>query len=160
MNVSITTRQAYSEVDEFLELIDERQRNEVPQQLRNLFKEEKDKTYIKGIRADVPIKNQKLKEETLAIIALLNLQYWCKDKEEQQRLRNIYINNEQKHQEVLKAKYNPDNMFKKTPIAPVDQVVEEKVPDQQGTQTVQMVEYKENFIKKFFNKIKGIFKKK
>ena len=34
MSVSIKTRQAYSEIDEFLELLSEEQRNEIPKKLR------------------------------------------------------------------------------------------------------------------------------
>ena len=79
MGVSINTRQAYSEVDEFLELISKENRNKIPKKLREFLREEKDINYIKGINLNVPIKNQELKEETLGIIALLNLQYWCED---------------------------------------------------------------------------------
>ena len=79
MGVSINTRQAYSEVDEFLGLISNEHRNKIPKKLREFFREEKDTNYIKGINPNVPIKNQKLKEETLGIIALLNLQYWYGD---------------------------------------------------------------------------------
>ena len=43
MSVSIKTRQAYSEIDEFLGLLTEEQRNEIPKKLREFFKEEKDK---------------------------------------------------------------------------------------------------------------------
>ena len=97
-DISIKTRQAYSEIDEFLGLLSEEQRNEIPQKLRNFFKEEKDQEYFKNIDKYIPIKDQNLKEETLAIIALLNLQYWCKDEEEKKRLQMIYAQNEKKYQ--------------------------------------------------------------
>ena len=63
------------------QMIDE-QRDKIPQKLREFFKEERDTNYIKGINPTKPIKNQNLKEETLGIIALLNLQYWCEDENE------------------------------------------------------------------------------
>ena len=93
MVVSINTRQAYSEIDEFLGLLTEEQRNEIPKKLREFFKEKKDKEYVKNIDTSIPIKDQNLKEETLAIIALLNLQYWCKDETEKKRLQTIYAQN-------------------------------------------------------------------
>ena len=37
------------------------------------------------------IENQKLKEETLGIIALLNLQYWCEDENEKKRLKEVNL---------------------------------------------------------------------
>ena len=50
MGVSINTRQAYSEVDEFLGLLSNEQRSKIPQKLRNFFTEEKDQSYKKEIR--------------------------------------------------------------------------------------------------------------
>ena len=77
MSIMIKTRQAYSEIDEFLRLIGEEQQNEIPEKLREFFKDNKDPEYHKNIDKDVPIKDQNLLKETLAIIAWLNLKYWC-----------------------------------------------------------------------------------
>ena len=142
MGVSINTRQAYSEVDEFLGLISNEHRNKIPKKLREFFREEKDTNYIKGINPNVPIKNQKLKEETLGIIALLNLQYWCEDENEKQRLKEVYAKNEKIYQEMLQVQFNPNEIFKK------------KEPTQES---LSIVEYKESIIKKLVNKIKNIF---
>ena len=142
MGVSINTRQAYSEVDEFLELISNEHRDKIPQKLRNFFKEEKDTNYIKGIKPNVPIKNQGLKEETLGIIALLNLQYWCEDENEKRRLKEIYAKNERIYQEHLQVQFNSNEIFKKK--EPIREIVS-------------IVECKESIIKKLINKIKSIF---
>lgn len=133
MGVSINTRQAYSEVDEFLGLISNEHRNKIPKKLREFFREEKDTNYIKGINPNVPIKNQKLKEETLGIIALLNLQYWCEDENEKKRLKEVYAKNEKRYQEYLQVQFNPNEIFKK------------KEPTQES---LSIVEYKESIIKK------------
>ena len=136
------TRQAYSEIDEFLGLLSEEQRNEIPKKLRDFFKEEKDQEYFKNIDKDIPIKDQNLKEETLAIIALLNLQYWCEDENEKKRLKEVYAKNEKRYQEYLQVQFNPNEIFKK------------KEPTQES---LSIVEYKESIIKKLVNKIKNIF---
>lgn len=151
MGVSINTRQAYSEIDEFLGLLSDEQRNKIPQKLRKFFKEEKDLNYKKGINSNVPIKNQNLKEETLGIIALLNLQYWCQNEQEKDRLKEVYSQNEKKYQELLREQYNPEDIFKKRTIN-----IENK---QENIETTQMVEYKETFIKRIINKIKSFFKR-
>lgn len=104
MGVSINTRQVYSEIDEFLGLLSNEQRNKIPPKLREFFKEEKDQNYKKGINSNIPIKNQNLKEETLGIIALLNLQYWCKNEQEKDRLKEVYSQNEKKYKR-FKRKY-------------------------------------------------------
>ena len=62
--LTLSTRQAYSEIDEFLEIIDEESRNKVPEKLRDFFKKEKDTNYIKNIDLNVPIEQQKFKKET------------------------------------------------------------------------------------------------
>jgi len=151
MGVSINTRKAYSEIDEFLGLLSEEQRNKIPKKLREFFKEEKDSNYIKGIRTDIPVKDQDFKEETLAIIAVLNLQYWCEDENEKKRLKQVYANNQKAYEEMLYEKYNPDNLFKKR------NEIKEEIQEQ--TNVVSMVEYKEPLIKRIINAIKGFFRR-
>lgn len=150
MNISINTRQAYSEIDEFLQLLSIEKRNKVPQKLRQLFTQEKDNNYTKVIDPTIPIKEQKLKEETLGIIALLNLEYWCKDETEKERLKKVYAQNEKEYQRMLQEKFNSDNMFKKK-----ETILEN---EKEQTQCVQMIEYKESFFKRILNRILEIFK--
>lgn len=142
MSVSIKTRQAYSEIDEFIGLLTPDEQNQIPQKLRDFFKEQKDKEYVKNINPNIPIKEQNLLEETLALIAMLNLQYWCKDEQEKERLKSIYAENERKYQDELREKYNSDNLFKNK-----QKVVEEK------NEETAMIEYEEDSI---FTKIKKI----
>ena len=144
--MNIETRQAYSEIDEFLGLLSEEQRNEIPKKLRDFFKEEKDQEYFKNIDKDIPIKDQNLKEETLAIIALLNLQYWCKDEEEKKRLQEIYAQNEKEYQDILYEKYNPNDIFKKKEETTIEN--NNKIKEK-----MQMVEYKDPVFKRIINKI-------
>lgn len=153
MNISISTRQAYSEIIGFLNILSEKKRNEIPRKLIELFEEEKDKEYIKIIDSNIPIKDQNLKEETLAIIAILNLEYWCKDEQEKQRLKEIYSKNEEEYQKTLHDKYSVDNLFKNNYIQP-----EIKKEEPITSNEVAMVEYKESIIKKIINKIKNFFK--
>ena len=152
MGISINTRQAYSEIDEFLGLLSIDQRNMIPQKLRELFSQEKDKEYIKGIDPTIPIKEQNLKEETLGLIALLNLEYWCQDELERERLKRAYGKNEKEYQEMLREKFNPDNIFKKK-----ETIVEE---EKEQEECLQIVEYKEPLFKRILNKILQIFKRK
>lgn len=147
MAVSVGTRQAYSEIDEFLSLLSDEQRNKIPQKLREFFREEKDENYTKGINPKEPIKNQNLKEETLGIIALLNLQYWCENENEKQRLKEVYAKNEKVYQEMLQVAFNPDDIFKKKTQSIKNESVENTT----------MVVYKESFLKKIIGKLKKIF---
>jgi len=109
MGISITDRQAYSEVDEFLELLPDYERNKIPERLRDFFKNEKDIYYMKKIDPNISIKEQALKEETLAIIAFLTLKYWCKDEEEKKMLMEIYEKNDVKYQKIFENINNGKN---------------------------------------------------
>ena len=154
MGVSINTRQAYSEIDEFLSLLTEEQINKIPLKLRDFFKEEKDKEYKKQIYSEIPIKDQNLKRETLAIIAMLNLQYWCEDEQEKERLKKVYAQNEKTYQEDLQIKFNPDNIFKNRQNISSDF-------NNTDTKTTAMIEFKEkNFLQKILDKIKKLFNRK
>lgn len=147
--LSVNTRQAYTEIDNFIELLDEYNRNKVPKKLREYFKKEKDDTYTKTINPNMSIKEQNLKEETLALIAVLNLQYWCEDENEKQRLRKIYSDNEIKHQEKLREMYNPDDVFK-------IKGREINYELNNTTDELSIVEYKESVLKRIIGKIKKI----
>lgn len=145
--LSVNTRQAYTEIDNFIELLDEYNKNKVPKKLREFFKREKDNTYTKIINPNVPIKDQNLKEETLALIAVLNLQYWCEDEEEKQRLKKIYSDNEIKHQQKLKEMYNPEDVFKTKNTEVKNEL--NNINDE-----LSIVVYKESLLKRVISKIK------
>ena len=147
--LSINRRQAYTEIVNFIELLDEYNRNKIPKKLMEFFEEEKDINYTKVIDQNVPIKEQNLKKETLVLIAMLNLQYWCEDEKEKQRLKKIYANNEIKYQEELRDKYNPDDLFK---------TKQKNIEDNHSQQTA-MIEYKElSIFQRIKEFIKSIFK--
>ena len=113
MVIKDNIRMAYSEVDEFIELLPEDIKQKIPQNLRRIFKEEKDKNYVKKIAQNIPIKKQNLLEETLAIIAMLNLDYICEDEDEKERLREVYENNEKKYQKLFQMDFNDNEIFGK-----------------------------------------------
>ena len=145
-------KMAYCEVDIILGQMEEEYVNKVPSELRKLFKEQKRKDYLPEIKADVPLAKQNLMRKTIAILALLNLNYWCEDEKEKQDLIQMYAQNDRKREHELEEKYNPDNLFKKKDIE-----VEETTD---STESKELIEYKEeNFLKKILRKIVNFFKK-
>ena len=137
---------AYAEVDAILDLLEEEYANKIPDKIRSFFKEEKIKEYKPKIDVDKPLLEQNLKRETIVLLAILNLNYWCNTEEEKKEILNEFAKNEKEKKE-LEERYNPDNLFKKRVS--------------KNEENVQMVEYKEpNFIQKFINKIMEMFKRK
>ncbi len=81
LELSNITRQAYSEVTEIINLLDEDDRKEDTFKFKKIFLKKKEiKKYNKTIDLSVSMKEQGLKRETIAIIAMLNLNYICNDK--------------------------------------------------------------------------------
>ena len=141
---------AYSEVDKILSFMEIRYVAKVPKKMREMFKNEKLQDYEPNIDKNIPLEEQQLERKTLAILAMLNLNYWCENEEEKEELIRAYSNNDKKRNEELREKYNPDNIFKnKNKEREVEQITEE---------ITAIAEYKkENFIKKLLNKIKRLF---
>lgn len=142
MEISLSQRKAYSEVDEFLNMLNSDYRNKIPSEIREFFKSEKDTTYIKKINPYMSIESQNLMEESLTIIMWLNLEYWATSAEKE-LLEQMYENNQNIFEEEQKEKYSIDKIFSK------------KKDENKSI----IIYKKESFISKIINKIKSIFKK-
>ena len=142
---------SYSEVCKILHLMDEKYVNKIPKKVINLFESNKLKDYEPFINPQISLAEQNLERKTLAILAMLNLNYWCKSQEEKNELLKMYSDNDKKREDKLREKYNPENLFKKK---------ENCAEKEESNMHNQMVEYKEeNFLKKILNKIMKFFKR-
>ena len=150
--MNIETRQTYSEVNAFLQLIDSNMSNKIPKILKNFFKREMDKKYQPVLKKNIPLKKQNLRRKTIAIISSLYLQYWCTDMSKKEELLKTYKNNEIKYQEQLREKYNPDMLFKNK--RNYDNNNNEKAENN----TQMIVIDKDNIFTRFIKKIKLFFK--
>ena len=93
-----------------------------------------------------------MERKTLAILAMLNLNYWCENQEEKQELLRAYSDNDKKREEELREKYNPDNIFKNKN--------KEQDAEQETDKITSVVEYKEKKKnKKLLDKIKRLFRR-
>ena len=143
---------AYAEVLLILSYMEQKYIDMIPKKLLELFNEEKDKNYQPKINPNISLAEQNLQRKTLALLAMLNLNYWCEDEKEKQELIAIYAENDRKKEEELREKYNPDNLFKK-------KEKEEKVEEPQ--ESTALIEYKEEkFFKRLINKIISFFRSK
>lgn len=141
---------AYAEVDEILSLMESEYIEKIPKKMREMFKKERPNDYNPLIQIDIPLEEQKLQRKTFAILAMLNLNYWCEDEVERQKLIEIYVENDKKREAELREKYNPDNIFKNRNNI-----------EQKENENLALIQYhEENFIKKILNKIINFFRKK
>ena len=142
---------AYAEVDKILSFMDTAYVEKIPKKMRDLFRNEKLQDYEPNINPKISIDEQNLQKKTYAILAMLNLNYWCKDEEEKKELIKLYAENDRKREEELREKYNPDNIFKNKQTESISNTEESNTS---------LIEYKEsNFFKKIISKIMNLFKR-
>lgn len=138
-------KKAFSEVDMILDLIDSEMKNKVSANFIKFIKEEKDNNYKPNINSELPLEKQNILPETIDILALLKLNYWCNE-EEKKELLKILNKNEQQFQKEAKEKYEIDKLFKTNKTKEIIDLPE-KVES-------------ENFIKKLIKFIKNIIWKR
>ena len=151
--MNVDTQEMYSEVYSILNLLGNNYIAKLPKSLFKMIEEEKSSTYNPQYSEDKSLNEQNIKRESLAMIALFHLNYWCDSNEEKEQLKQLFKNNEEKHQAEIREKYNPDNLFK-------NRKQENTTESQPFINDVAIVKYEEkNFLQKIFDKIKYLFKK-
>ncbi len=145
---------AYAEVDEILKLLETEYRERVPEKVRNFFKEERMPNYNPKIEVGKPLTNQNLKRETMVLLAILNINYWCDSEEEKQSFINELAENE-KEKEELEKRYSPDNLFQNKKNDNKERI------EKENEENLSLVEYKkQNIFKRILERITGFFKRK
>lgn len=140
------TKDAYVEVLGILDLLDEEQKNRIPKKLKEFFENNKNQDYQVNIDSNIPLEEQNLLQETVDILAMLKLNYWCTNEKEKEGLFNLLNENEKKYQEELRKKYNPNNLFKDKESKRVIYTNEE----------LSIVKYKESIFKRIKDWLKRI----
>lgn len=143
-------RNSFKEVYDILENTENELIAKIPTKFMNFLKENMNVNYKTNITLDEEIDKQYLSKETEAILSLIYRSYWSTDEEKQEffiKDQQEYIEKEKKKKEQYEGK-------------DIYQVFEERKNINKITvDNNLMVIKKENFIKRFFNKILNIFKR-
>ncbi len=141
---------AISETIEVLEHTDKEIIKKIPEKFINFLYENKDKDYEVNINFSNSNWEDKLDEDTKAILALI-YRDCIVSKEEREKLL-IEENEEKKNKEkLIREKYNPDNVFKKR--------VENGTKDEVFNNTQLAIIKKEAWYKRLYKKILALFGK-
>ena len=103
----------YSEVYQIFNLLGNEYISKIPSSLFNMIEKKRDTNYNPQYNEDILLNKQNIKKETIAIIALIHLNYWCENEEEKFEIKKMLKNNEDKYQEELRKKYNIEKLFEK-----------------------------------------------
>lgn len=145
--MNIKTKEIYSELYQILNLLGNDYIDKLPKSLFNMLEEKRDINYNPQYTDKIPLHKQNIKKETISIMALLHLNYWCENEKEKLELKQMLKNNEDSYQQELRNKYNPEDIFKK--------YNEKNIVKNESS----IIEYKESLFKRFISKIKSIFNK-
>ena len=151
--MNIKTKEIYSEVYQVLNLLGNDNIDKLPTSLINMLKEKREINYNPQYTDDIPLNEQNIKKETISIIVLLYLNYWCKNDNEISEVKNILKENENKYQVEPREKHNPDNIFS-------NQHRNSSIDNAQNNQELSLIERKNiKWYKKIWKTIKNFFRK-
>lgn len=138
----------YAELSEILKVMEPEEVNKIPKKLLEVIEKEKSNTYIPNYDSKIELNSQSIKKETLAMLALLYINYWCKDENEKQEYLQVIKENEQKYQQQIREK--TDIKY----ITRTQKIEKNNVPEQE----LAVVKNK-SFIKNVIEKIKSFLNK-
>ena len=138
----------YAELSEILKMMEPKEVNKIPKKLLEVIEKEKSNTYIPNYSSKIELNSQNIKKETLAMLALLYINYWCEDENEKKEYLKLIEENEQKYRQQIREK--TDIKY----ITRTQKIEKNNVPEQELA-----VEKNKSFIKNVIEKIKSFLKK-
>ena len=141
------------EVDEILNHLSEENLQKIPDDVKQLIKENKDKDYVWKYDETKELKDQNLSRDTIVFLSYINMEYLLNEKQKEY-MQKLHELNERKLEEEKANQYSADDLFKKSNLK------EEKKQYEEQTKQYALVVYKESFFKKMINRIKSLFTKK
>lgn len=137
-------KNAYTEVYEILEQLDEEEYNKIPSEVITAIKENRNTEYEFELDEELELKEQELLPETKAILFNLFRDY-LSTAEQKEKIIKMQVEERRKNEQNKSEQYNSDLFASK-----------KKVQDIREEHT-ELIEYKENILKRIFNKIRQFF---
>ena len=142
-------RNAYKEVYEILQELNEEEYNKIPSEVINAIKENMNEEYEYELDEELELKDQSMLPETKSILFNLFRDYLATQEQKEKILK---MQNEERYKNELKKKqqYNDNTIFNKTKETSMSVKEQEK----------NLIKYKVGFFSKLFNLIRGWITKK
>lgn len=156
MNANIR-KKMYSEVYSIINLMSEEYKKRLPSQLYELIKKERLETYNPVFNPKINLVEQNISREAVAMLVLLQLNYWCDSEEEKQEINKMLKENSTKVQKRMREMYSSENIFKNINAARNSGKIEEQVVETEEIQNLD--EREKGLFKKTLQKINNILHK-
>lgn len=146
---SLEFSEGITETLDILNHMDKSYTDKIPKKFKDFLEKNKSDSYTPHLDHSKKIKEMNLKEKTKDILATIYMNYWC-DAEQKENYIKKLTQNEEKYQEELREKYNPNNIFKNKNQTTIQQ-------NQPVQDSIALVENKDSLFTKFIKKLKEIF---
>lgn len=147
--VSVEYSEAIVEVLEILKYTDKKILEKIPNELLKVWERDKSKTYKPKLDYSKKLEEMDLKPKTRALIAMIYADFIC-TAEEKKEIDKKMLENENKKQEEIRAKYDPDRLFEKK---------EKRTEQFENNVSLKTIE-KESVLKRIIRVIKNLMKLK
>lgn len=135
----------YSEVYSLIKLLGYDYESLLPDKVKETIAMKRDKNYNPQYSMDIPLEKQNIHSDSMAILANIQYNYWCRTPEEKEQFLKELKQNDIDRENKIREMYNPDNIFKKQNL---------NIEKSEETALVQIEEENwKNKIIKFFNKL-------
>ncbi len=108
--IAIRYQNAYKEVLEIIKFLPKKEFERIPKEKIEYFEKNQNPNHEFKFEVFKPLESQNISRETNAIILNLFHDYFL-DNKQKVKLKEMLHNNEKKHEESLREKYNPNNIF-------------------------------------------------
>lgn len=139
--------EAISETLDILNHTDQTYVSKISQKFLSYLSKNTSPTYTPTLDHTKPLTELPLKPKTKTLLTIIYRNYWCNEQQKQELDKKLK-ENELKYQAEMREKYNPDDVFK-------NKIKKEE----ENTQNLAIVEYKETIFKKIWNWIKHLIGK-
>lgn len=147
--VSVSYSEAVTEVLDILKHTKKEDVEKIPKSFMDFLEENKSKDYTPNLDHSKSLKDMGIKPKTAGLLGMIYVKYWANEEEKQEFMRKAN-ENEQIYQEELRAKYNPNNIFKTEKNNKIEETKNENLP--------MVNEENANFFVKIWNSIKNFFR--
>ena len=144
--VSVSYSEAVTEVLDILKHTKKEDVEKIPKSFMDFLEENKSKDYTPNLDHSKSLKDMGIKPKTAGLLGMIYVKYWANEEEKQEFMRKAN-ENEQIYQEELRAKYNPNDIFKTEKNNKIEETKNENL---------QMVQKENvNIFMKIWNKLKN-----
>lgn len=114
--MEIAEDKVYSQVYGLIKLVGKEYQDMLPDKVKKTIENKRDKNYTPKYSVDIPLEKQNIYSDSMAILANIQYNYWCKTAEEKKAFLDELKQNDIDRENKLREMYNPDNIFRKKQV--------------------------------------------